>query len=65
MISNRTDGNYFNDYGRVPRNALCPCGSGAKAKKCHEGYTRSPLPGLDGTYKDSCLLCLRGTDEIV
>jgi hypothetical protein len=65
VISKTSDGFVFTDFGRVPRNAVCPCGSGKKAKKCHEEYTRSPLPGLDGTFEGSCLLCLRGTTEAV
>lgn len=26
------------ERARVPRNAPCPCGSGAKAKKCHPAW---------------------------
>src|SRR6185312_16629955 len=65
VISTTSDGIPFNDFGRVPRNAPCPCGSGLKAKKCHEQYTRAPLPGLDGTYDGSCVACLRGTDDML
>ena len=28
----------------------------------HERHTEFPPPGLDGTYRDSCVVCYRGTD---
>jgi preprotein translocase subunit SecA len=27
------------DWGKVPRNAPCPCGSGKKFKQCHGQIT--------------------------
>jgi uncharacterized protein len=41
-------------FARVPRNALCPCGSGAKAKKCHGDPRGRQMEHAERRHDGSC-----------